>query len=143
MAPDVPPPVCWSIKKMEDVVAVRRYGLQTATAMGFPTPEATKIAVVISELGRNILLYAKEGTITLMPHEGYRSYFKIVAEDHGPGIADLDLVLEGGHTTSNGLGKGISGSKRLMDEFDIDTAPGRGTKITAIKWLVAQRQRLW
>jgi serine/threonine-protein kinase RsbT len=107
-----------------------------ALAMGFPVPEATKIAVVISELGRNIVLYAETGTVTLIAYNAQNErYFKIIAQDQGPGIEDVDRVLAGGYTTSKGLGVGISGSKRLMDEFEIQTMVGAGTMIKAVKWL--------
>ena len=121
-----------SINSLTDVVVARRKGLNLAMEMGFSTPDATKIAVVISELGRNIMLYAKGGHITFtLPNDG--EYFKIIAEDQGPGIENLDLVMSGSYTSSQGLGLGISGSQRLMDDFDVQTEQGKGTKITAVK----------
>jgi serine/threonine-protein kinase RsbT len=123
------------IHNIMDVVYARRRGLEMALALGFPQPEATKIAVVISELGRNIILYTKGGIITLIAYMTGRKGVKIIAQDQGPGIKDLDLVMEGGHSTSKGLGLGVSGSKRLMDEFEVNTIIGGGTKITAAKWL--------
>ena len=123
------------INTLVDVVTARRRGLNMALAMGFPVPEATKIAVVISELGRNIILYAGKGTITLVAHTSKEQCFKIVAQDEGPGIQDIERVLEGGHSTSKGLGLGISGSKRLMDEFEIESVVGAGTMIKATKRL--------
>ena len=123
-----------SINGPLDVVMARRRGLNMALELGFPVPEATKIAVVISELGRNIVLYAETGTITLIAHI-QEKYFKIIAQDKGPGIEDVERVLAGGYTTSKGLGVGVSGSKRLMDEFQIQTMVGAGTMITAVKWL--------
>ncbi|MBN1487620.1 MAG: anti-sigma regulatory factor [Anaerolineae bacterium] len=129
----------WSIEGMVDVVTARRCGLKTALSLGFSTPEATKIAVVISELGRNILLYAERGLITVSPHSDTLPYIEIIAQDHGPGIEDVERVLAGGYTTSGGLGKGVSGSRRLMDEFEIETAVGEGTKIRAVKRLYRRR----
>jgi serine/threonine-protein kinase RsbT len=130
------PPASWSISSQADVVTARRYGLRIALQLGFPEAEATKIAVVISELGRNILLYAKRGFISLTPVDDENGTFvKIVAEDKGPGIENVERVLAGGYTTSKGLGLGVSGSKRLMDEFEIESEVGVGTKITAIKRL--------
>jgi serine/threonine-protein kinase RsbT len=123
------------IHNIMDVVYARRRGLEMALALGFPQPEATKIAVVISELGRNIILYTKGGIITLIAYMTDRKGIKVIAQDQGPGIKDLDLVMEGGHSTSKGLGLGVSGSKRLMDEFEVNTIIGGGTKITAAKWL--------
>lgn len=123
------------IRDMVEVVKARRRGLELALEMGFVTPEATKIAVVISELARNILNYAGQGTITLIIHEDQPRCFEIIARDRGPGIADVNRVLAGGHSTSGGLGKGISGSKRMMDQFIINSRPGLGTTIKAVKIL--------
>jgi serine/threonine-protein kinase RsbT len=124
------------INSVMDVVSARRTGFEMAQTIGFPLPEATKIAVVISELGRNIVLYADgKGSVTLIPYGGEKKGIKIIAEDEGPGIKELDLVLRGNYSTSRGLGVGISGSKRLVDEFDIRTTVGVGTIVTAVKWL--------
>jgi len=128
-------PVRQTISSVMDVVHVRRQGLEMALELGFPTPEATKIAVVISELGRNIVLYTKGGLINLIAYTGDRKGIKIIAQDQGPGIDNLNQVLEGGYTSSNGLGLGVSGSKRIMDEFEIKSVAGVGTKITSVKWL--------
>jgi len=124
-----------TISSSTDVVTARRKALDMATGLGFPVPEATKIAVVVSELARNILLYAQTGTVTLLPDSGNSKSIKVVAQDKGPGIPDVDLVLKGGFTTSGGLGVGLSGSKRIMDEFEIQSVVGAGTMITALKKL--------
>lgn len=120
-----------------DVMTARRGGMEAAQTIGFSQADATKIAVVISELGRNIINYAGNGAITVVAHEGVtgRTYIKIIAEDEGPGIANLDGALAGGQSTSGGLGLGLSGSKRMMDEFEIETAVGQGTVVRAVKWL--------
>jgi serine/threonine-protein kinase RsbT len=123
------------IRSLMDVVSARRRGLEMALALGFSRPDATKIAVVISELGRNILLYTRGGTLTLIAHHTGKKGFKIIAQDQGPGFQDLDAALGEGHSTSDGLGLGISGSRRLMDEFEIRNVAGAGTTIIAIKWL--------
>jgi serine/threonine-protein kinase RsbT len=122
------------INNLADVVRARRRGLEIALAMGFPQAEATKVAVVISELGRNIERYARSGSVTVATNPDDK-YIMIVAEDRGPGIPDVGRVLEGGYTTSGGLGLGISGSKRLVDKFDIQSIVGVGTTVKAIKWL--------
>ena len=122
----------FAIKSVVDVVRARRSGLGVALEMGFHQAEANKVAVVISELGRNIELYAGEGIITVTT---YDRHIEVVAEDHGPGIPDVDRVLAGGYTTSQGMGLGVSGSRRLMDEFEIQSAAGQGTTIRASKWL--------
>jgi serine/threonine-protein kinase RsbT len=123
------------INSLVDVVRARRRGLEMAQDMGFPLAEATKIAVVISELGRNIERYVGQGSITVTAHQGQEKYILIVAQDRGAGIQDVDRVLEGGYSTSGGLGLGVSGSKRLMDKFDIQSVAGIGTTIKAVKWL--------
>jgi serine/threonine-protein kinase RsbT len=111
--------------------------MQMALDMGFLPADATKIAVVISELARNIISYAGEGTITIIGREedsGAR-YVKVIADDKGPGIPDVEQALFDGYTTSGGLGLGLSGSKRLMDEFSVFSEVGTGTTVTAVKWL--------
>jgi serine/threonine-protein kinase RsbT len=125
----------FQINGLVDVVAARRAGLKTALDVGFSEIEATSIAVVISELGRNIERYAKTGVITVTAHFGTLAYVEVVAEDNGPGIEDVERVLAGGYTTSRGMGLGISGSKRLMDEFDVQSTVGEGTTIKAVKRL--------
>ncbi|MBN1286349.1 MAG: hypothetical protein JXB47_13205 [Anaerolineae bacterium] len=117
------------------VVMARRQALDIALALGFPMPDATKIAVVVSELGRNVVLYAGTGTITLMPHPGEPRHFKLIAQDQGPGIKDIELALTQGYSDSGGLGLGLSGSKRIMDEFEVWSVVGVGTRITAVKYL--------
>jgi serine/threonine-protein kinase RsbT len=127
------------ITGLSDVVSARRHGLDMAIQLGFHQAEATKIAVVISELGRNIERYAGTGTITVTIQGGGDAYIQIVAEDHGPGIPDVARVLAGGYTTSRGMGLGLSGSKRLMDEFSVKSTVGVGTTVRAVKWLKARR----
>lgn len=129
-------PTTIPIKTSVDVIIARRRGLNMALEMGFPQPEATKIAVVISELTRNIILYTPGGSVDLIAHMGGSDkYFELVARDSGPGIANLDRVLQGGYSTSKGLGKGISGSNNLMDSFDVNSTTGKGTVIRATKRL--------
>jgi serine/threonine-protein kinase RsbT len=125
------------IQTAQDVSNSRRRGMQLALDMGFVPADATKIAVVISELTRNILIYAGEGTVTIIARrdDSGTQYIKIIADDKGPGIPDLEQALSDGYTTSGGLGLGLSGSKRLMDEFSVATEIGKGTTVTAIKWL--------
>jgi serine/threonine-protein kinase RsbT len=123
------------INSLVDVVRARRRGLEMAQALGFPLAEATKIAVVISELGRNIERYVGQGSITVTAHSEDDKYILIVAQDNGAGIPDVDRVMAGGYSTSGGLGLGLSGSKRLMDKFDISSIAGVGTTIKTVKWL--------
>jgi serine/threonine-protein kinase RsbT len=124
----------FSINGVVDVVRARRSGLDLALKMGFHPAEANKVAVVISELGRNIESYAGRGSIIVTPHTDEEGrYIEIIAEDQGPGIPDVAQVLKGGYTTSKGMGLGISGSKRLMDEFEIHSVVGQGTRIRVTK----------
>jgi serine/threonine-protein kinase RsbT len=134
MTGQAPNSKCFSINRVVDVVRARRSGLDLALKMGFHPAEANKVAVVISELGRNIELYAGQGSIIVTSHtEEEGRYIEIIAEDQGPGIPDVARVLKGGYTTSNGMGLGISGSRRLMDEFEIHSVVGQGTRIRATK----------
>ncbi len=126
---------CIDVNNEWDIVAARQLGRQLAKELGFGDVDQARITTVISELARNIYLYANPGKITITEiHEYGRVGLKIVAEDHGPGIGDIRLAMEDGYTTSNGLGAGLPGVKRLMDEFYIDSATGRGTRIEATKW---------
>jgi len=120
-----------------DVLKARREGMHIATDLGFSHADATKIAVVISELGRNIVNYAGTGTITVITRDGAgeRKCLKVIADDRGPGIEDIEHVMLGGNSTSGGLGLGLSGSKRLMDEFHVRSKAGEGTTVTTAKWL--------
>jgi len=128
-------PMRMPINNLINVVTTRRHALEMATRLGFSLPDATKIAVVVSELARNITLYAESGVITLIPYSSQRKGIKVIAQDKGPGIEDVERVLAGGYTTSKGLGMGISGSKKIMDEFEIQSVLGAGTTIKAAKWL--------
>lgn len=136
-APD-PNRVEYPITDALDVLRVRREGMSAAQRLGFSQADATKVAVVISELARNIVNYAGKGVITLTASEGTsaeRASITIQADDHGPGIKDLDAALAGGQSTAGGLGLGLSGSRRMMDEFEIHSKAGEGTHVRAVKWL--------
>lgn len=107
-----------------------------ARKMGFNEADQTRIETAISELARNIVLYAGEGIIEAqVVARGERQGLRIQALDYGPGITDIEQAMEDGYTTSGGLGSGLGGTKRMMDEFYIESVPGRGTKITVLKWL--------
>jgi serine/threonine-protein kinase RsbT len=118
-----------------DIVVARQHGRALAETLGFSSTELTLIATTISELARNILLYAKRGDIILSVAEksGDRGIV-VVARDDGPGIHDVDSALRPGYSTSGSLGLGLPGARRLMDELEIDTHLGTGTTITARKW---------
>ena len=118
-----------------DIVTARQRGRALAQQMGFSNSNLTLIATAISELARNILLYAKKGEMTLgvVENDG-KSGIAMVAKDDGPGIQDVGRAMEMGYSTSGSLGLGLPGVKRLMDEFEIVSRVGRGTTVTARKW---------
>lgn len=125
------------VSRDADVVAARQKGREVAADVGFSRTDATLIATVISELSRNIVQYAERGEILVCPvEEPGRRGVMIVARDVGPGIRDLAAALKDGYSTyRGGLGLGLPGTRRLMDEFDIVSEAGRGTTVTTTKWL--------
>ncbi len=123
------------IRVDSDIVAARQQGRALASRVGFSSGEATLIATAISELSRNIVLYAKRGEIVVAVVEnGHRRGVVVVARDEGPGISDVRRATAGGYSTSGGLGLGLAGVRRLMDEFEIVSDVGIGTTVTAKKW---------
>lgn len=119
-----------------DIVAARVEGRNLAKEMGFGIIDQARIATVVSELARNVVLYAHSGQIILNRIDaGDRVGLQIVCEDQGPGIQDLDRVVRDEHSTMQGLGMGLPGTKRLMDEFEIKSEVGIGTMVTVCKWL--------
>ena len=123
------------IRVDSDIVTARQLGRALASRVGFSSGEATLIATAISELSRNIVLYAKRGEIVVAAVEnGSRPGVVVVARDDGPGISDVRRATAGGYSTSGGLGLGLAGVRRLMDEFDIVSDAGIGTTVTAKKW---------
>lgn len=119
-----------------DIVAARQLGRNEAKEVGFGTVDQARITTAISELARNIYLYAGKGKIEITRvFNGTVQGLSIVASDEGPGIADVRQVMNDGFTTSGGLGAGLPGVKRLMDEFNITTEKGVGTTITITKWV--------
>lgn len=124
-----------SIQSSSDVVLVRQAVRQLAIELGFSLVEQTKIVTAASELARNTLDYGKGGTVQLEGlQEERRKGLRLTFVDQGPGIPDIELALKDGYTTGNGLGMGLSGAKRLVSEFKIDSTVGLGTCITATKW---------
>jgi serine/threonine-protein kinase RsbT len=118
-------------------VAARQSGRAQATKLGFSLSESTLIATAISELARNIVVYAGQGEMVLRAvdsAEGRRGII-VIARDEGPGIADIQLALQDGFSTSRGLGLGLPGVRRMMDEFEIESQNGSGTVVTVKKWM--------
>jgi serine/threonine-protein kinase RsbT len=123
------------IKNGSDVVMVRQRVRSWAIEMKFGLVDQTKIVTAASELARNTLDYGKGGEVELSTvQDGIRIGLKLYFSDNGPGIPDVKLALSDGYTSGGGMGLGLGGSKRLMNEFEIDTAPGLGTRITCIRW---------
>ncbi len=118
-----------------DIVAARQLGRNVAKELEFGTVDQARITTAISELARNIYLYAGQGEIRIERINGRdKRGIKVIAVDNGPGIQDIRKVMEDGYSTSGGLGAGLPGVKRLMDEFDITSSLEEGTIITTVKW---------
>ena len=123
------------IRADADVLLARQKARELAKSLRFSGSELTLIATAISEVARNIVTYAKRGEIVLrLVNQGRRRGIRVIAKDQGPGIADIPRAMEDGYSTSSSLGLGLPGSKRLMDDFDIVSALGKGTTVTMTKW---------
>jgi serine/threonine-protein kinase RsbT len=124
-----------SVDRDADIVSARQKGRDLATEIGFSGSDLTVIATAISEVARNIIAYAVRGEIILstLQHGGRRGIV-IVARDDGPGIPDIEQAMRDGFSTGKSLGLGLPGAKRLMDEFEIVSEPGKGTIVTMRKW---------
>ncbi len=123
------------IRSSSDIVHVRQQVRIKAVAMGFGLLDQTKIVTAASELARNTVDYGKGGTVTLeMLQSGSRKGLRLIFEDKGPGIPDIELAMTDGYTSNHGLGLGLSGSKRLMHEFELVSQVGEGTKIAIVRW---------
>lgn len=119
----------------EDMVPARAEGRALALSLGFSRTDATLIATAISEIARNIVVHAGSGEMTMRPvYEDSRYGIVVTARDEGPGIRDVEAALGHGYTGRGGLGLGLPGARRLMDEFHIDTNSGSGTTVTMTKW---------
>jgi serine/threonine-protein kinase RsbT len=119
-----------------DIIAARKAGRTLAAELGFPSAELALIATAISEVARNIVIYAAHGEILvqLVEQDGRRGLV-IIAKDQGPGIPDIPLAMQDGYSTGKSLGLGLPGARRMMDEFEISSEVGRGTVITMKKWV--------
>ncbi|HTD48536.1 MAG TPA: ATP-binding protein [bacterium] len=118
-----------------DIVTARQRGCALAAQLGYSPTDATLIATAISELARNIVLYANRGEIVMASSgDGRMPRIVVVARDEGPGIADVPRAIAGGYSASGGLGLGLAGVRRLMDEFEISSEPRKGTTVTVKRW---------
>jgi serine/threonine-protein kinase RsbT len=141
VTPETPNPdaraddLCVPIASEVDIVVARQQGRNLAARLGFSHGDLALIATAISELARNIVTYARKGEIVLRLVEGSRRGIMVVVRDQGPGIADVELAMQDGFSTGGGLGLGLPGARRLMDEFDIVSELGKGTTVTMKKWV--------
>jgi serine/threonine-protein kinase RsbT len=124
-----------AIAAHDDIVRVRQRVRDWAVALGFSLVDQTKLVTAASELARNTLVYGQGGTLLLeaVVNDSRRG-LRLTFEDQGPGIEDLQLALKGGYTTGNGLGLGLSGARRLAQDFHIESKPGEGTRVVIARW---------
>ena len=124
-----------ALQSTEDIVAVRSLVRARAIECGLGLTDQTKIVTAASELARNTVIYGGGGTAQVESLEQHsRKGVRVTFTDQGPGIENLELALKGGFSTGRGLGLGLSGSKRLCNEFEIETQPGKGTRVTVVRW---------
>jgi serine/threonine-protein kinase RsbT len=125
-----------AVDRDSDIVAARQKGRDLATEIGFSGSDLALIATAISEIARNMIVYAQRGEIVLRAAEqGARRGIIVVARDNGPGISDIVQAMRDGFSTGKSLGLGLPGAKRLMDEFEIVSEVGKGTTVTMTKWI--------
>ncbi len=119
-----------------DILTARVQGRQLAADAGFNNSDLTVIATAISEVARNIVQYARKGEIILgVVQDGNKRGLRVEARDDGPGIPNIELALQDGYSTGGGLGLGLPGTRRLMDELQVDSKVGQGTRVVATKWI--------
>jgi serine/threonine-protein kinase RsbT len=124
-----------AVSRDADIVTARQLGRELAAKAGFAGSDLTLIATAISEVARNIISYAQNGEILLgLADKDGRQGLLVVAQDHGPGIADIDEAMRDGFSTGKSLGLGLPGARRLMDDFEIVSEVGKGTTVTMHKW---------
>jgi serine/threonine-protein kinase RsbT len=139
----MPDEVRVAIAADEDLVPARAQARALAERLGFSRTDATLIATAISEIARNIVVHVGQGEIELRPvEEESRRGLVVVAHDDGPGIRDVEAALRDGYAGQGGLGLGLPGARRLMDDFDVVSQPGRGTTVTMTKWRIRDELEL-
>jgi serine/threonine-protein kinase RsbT len=126
-----------ALESEHDIAVARGEARAFAAALGFRVIDQTRLATVTSELARNVVKYAGRGRMIAQPtsDERGRAGLRLIFEDSGPGIPDIAAAMRDGFSTGRGLGKGLPGSKRLVDEFEIESEVGRGTRVTVVRWL--------
>jgi serine/threonine-protein kinase RsbT len=125
-----------TIESDADVVAARQRAREMAGELELTSTDQTLLATAISEVARNIRAYAVRGEVVLgiVRDDNGRRGIRVIARDDGPGIADVELAMQDGYTSGGGLGLGLPGARRLVDDFEIETSPGQGTKVTLVMW---------
>jgi len=125
-----------AIESDADVVTARQRAREMAGELELTSTDQTLLATAISEVARNITTYAVRGEVALgiVRKDDGRRGIRVIASDEGPGIADLERAMQDGYTSGGGLGLGLPGARRLVDDFEIETAPGQGTKVTLVMW---------
>jgi serine/threonine-protein kinase RsbT len=127
-----------AIESDSDVVTARQRARELAAGLDLTSTDQTLLATAISEVARNITTYAQRGEVVLSivrePGPPAREGIRVIARDDGPGIADIEQAMQDGFTSGGGLGLGLPGARRLVDEFDIESAPSEGTTVTLVKW---------
>jgi serine/threonine-protein kinase RsbT len=126
-----------ALESEHDIAVARGEARAFAAALGFRVIDQTRLATVTSELARNVVKYAGRGRMIAQPTADARGRagLRLIFEDSGPGIPDIAAAMRDGFSTGRGLGKGLPGSKRLVDEFEIESEVGRGTRVTVVRWL--------
>jgi len=126
-----------SLETEHDIVVARGEVRDMAAALGFRSIDQTRLATVASELARNIIKYAVRGQMIAQSTNATdgRAGLRLIFEDEGPGIPNIDAAMRDGFSTGRGLGKGLPGSRRLVDEFKIESAPESGTRVTIVRWI--------
>jgi len=125
-----------AINREPDIIVARQQGRDIAVELGFSSGDLALIATAISEITRNVIAYATRGEMTMrVVQDGTRRGVEIVVQDEGPGIADLPQAMQDGYSTGGGLGLGLPGARRLMDDFAIESTVGRGTRVVMRKWM--------
>jgi serine/threonine-protein kinase RsbT len=123
------------VRTTDDIVNVRQTVRKIAIGTGFNLVDQTKIITAASELARNTVIYGGGGVLKIeILTNGNKSGMKLIFEDEGPGIADVELALKDGYTSGQGLGMGLGGARRLSNEFEIQSQPGKGTRVAITKW---------
>jgi serine/threonine-protein kinase RsbT len=123
------------LRRSEDIVRMRQVVREEAIALGFGLVDQTKVVTAASELGRNAVLHGGGGRVELASlTAGTRRGLRLTFIDEGPGIPDVGRAMQDGFTTGNGLGLGLGGARRLASEFEIESAPGKGTRVTIVRW---------